>query len=165
MQMSSSINSPTLQMHLLKKYECPLLALNHTKNPILQARSILEQHDWNFETAVQLWYASLEADASDDDNDDMEEESSNPQPIPSSSRPPQTTTSGAASSSKQSKQGGGIRTLQDLGSQSHDHDEDDENSDNDYFAGGEKSGLAVHGGSGNRDPQDHIQSLLDRARR
>jgi UBX domain-containing protein 1 len=93
-----------------------------------------------------------------------EDEPTDPQPIPSTSGAAESGPSAGASSSRQTRQGGGIRTLQDLTSTgSHDHDDDDDHSDNDYFTGGEKSGLAVHGG--NRDPQDHIQDLLDRARR
>jgi UBX domain-containing protein 1 len=125
-----------------------------------QAKSTLEQADWDYKTAVQLWYASLEE--APEALDDMEED--DPQPIPSTSGASGSGPSAGASSSRQARQGGGFRTLQDLTSgDGHDQDDDDDHSDNDYFTGGEKSGLAVHGG--NRDPQDHIQSLLDRARR
>jgi UBX domain-containing protein 1 len=59
----------------------------------------------------------------------------------------------------------GPRTLRDLqndggSSHGHAHDDSDDESDQDYYAGGEKSGLAVQG-----DPQEQINSILDRARR
>lgn len=66
----------------------------------------------------------------------------------------------------------GPRTLKDLqgdsghGGHGHAHDEDDDEEDQDFFAGGEKSGLAVQNpGAGNSTPRDQINSLLDRARR
>ena len=87
-----------------------------------------------------------------------ESEHEKPQPIPSTNSEPSQPTRQSASGR------GGIRTLQDLGG-GQDHHDDDSESDNDYFTGGEKSGLAVHGGGGNRDPEDLVQKLLDRAKK
>ncbi len=78
------------------------------------------------------------------------------------------TTAQASSSSTKSgtrnqpkKKFASLKDLQD-DSHSHDHDEDSDK-DQEYFAGGDKSGLAVQEpGSGHNQ---HIQRLLDRARR
>jgi len=125
----------------------------------------LEDSEWEYETAVQTWFAIQHAEndsagdafeMEDDDEPDV------PQPIPSASTAPQGTTAAGASSKKSKKATGGIRTLSDLDG-SHDNGDDDENSDNDYFAGGEKSGLAVHGAPP-PNPRDQIEGLLNRAR-
>lgn len=115
----------------------------------------LEDNEWDLETAVQNWFAIQheENDSAGDAFDMDEDEPDVPQPIPS--------TSAAGASSKKAAKSSGIRTISDLGG-GQDHADDDENSDNDYFAGGEKSGLAVHGQPTN--PRDQIQNLLNRAR-
>lgn len=84
----------------------------------------------------------------------------------------------SASSSRQpparSQPQRGLRTLGDLqssggGSQGHGHDGDDDDSDyqddenQDLFAGGEKSGLAVQNPN-QSNPQDYINNILRRAR-
>ena len=60
----------------------------------------------------------------------------------------------------------GARTLRDLqasggGGHGHAHDDDDENQD--FFAGGEKSGLAVQNPN-QSNPRDQINNILKRAR-
>jgi UBX domain-containing protein 1 len=72
-------------------------------------------------------------------------------------------------------QRGGMRTLKDLqgdgGHAGHGHghanDDDDEDDDEqDFFAGGEKSGLAVQNpNAGHGNARDQINGILDRARR
>ena len=67
----------------------------------------------------------------------------------------------------------GLRTLKDLqsGAGGHGHAHDDDDSDEDYkddenqdfFAGGEKSGLAVQNPN-QANPRDHINNILKRAR-
>ncbi|KAF1996470.1 Cdc48-dependent protein degradation adaptor protein-like protein [Amniculicola lignicola CBS 123094] len=69
----------------------------------------------------------------------------------------------------------GLRTLKDLqsggaaGGHGHAHDDDDSDEDDhdenqDFFAGGEKSGLAVQNPGQQADPRDHINNILKRAR-
>jgi UBX domain-containing protein 1 len=72
---------------------------------------------------------------------------------------------------------GGPRTLKDLqgdgGHAGHGHahgpahdDDDDSADEQDFFAGGEKSGLAVQNPNAGSNPRDrHINSLFERARR
>jgi UBX domain-containing protein 1 len=56
-----------------------------------------------------------------------------------------------------------VRTFRDL---QNDEDRDDDHADQDpqqdFFAGGEKSGLAVQ--DPNRRPQDHFRNILNQAR-
>jgi UBX domain-containing protein 1 len=84
---------------------------------------------------------------------------------------------GAASSSSQppsSRQapprGGGPRTIKDLqsGGAGHAHgghsdDDHDDEENQDFFTGGEKSGLAVQNPNA-ANPRDHINNILKRAR-
>lgn len=125
--------------------------------------------------------------AGDDQNTNP---ASNPsqQPVPGGGRTlggayvPPTEASSSSSSRQQSasrqapQQRGvaGLRTLKDLqssggGGHGHAHDDDD-NSDEDerdenqdFFAGGEKSGLAVQNPN-QANPRDHINNILKRAR-
>ena len=83
-----------------------------------------------------------------------------PQPIRSTGGASRAQPAGASAG----QPAGGVRTLRDIGSVAQDEDDDDEK-DQDYFAGGEKSGLAVQGGGSGNNAQDHIQGILDRARR
>ena len=87
--------------------------------------------------------------------------------VPSTSSPsgpsqPRTTARGPAQR--------GMRTLQDLqgegDSRGHGHahppgDDDDDEIGQDFFAGGEKSGLAVQNPN---NAQDHIRNIIERAR-
>lgn len=110
------------------------------------------------------------------------------QPVPGGGRtlggayvPPTEASSSASSSRQQSTQRqpqqrgvAGLRTLKDLasgggGGHGHAHDDDDDDSDykddenQDFFAGGEKSGLAVQNPN-QANPRDHINNILKRAR-
>jgi UBX domain-containing protein 1 len=66
----------------------------------------------------------------------------------------------------------GLRTLKDLQNQGgdghgHSHGDDgsdEENENQDFFAGGEKSGLAVQDPSQAANPRDHINNIIKRAR-
>lgn len=87
----------------------------------------------------------------------------------SSSKPP------AASTQAASRGVAGMRTLKDLQSgggghgHGHAHDDDDDDDDHhddenqDFFAGGEKSGLAVQNPN-QANPRDQINNILKRAR-
>lgn len=125
--------------------------------------------------------------AGDDQNTDPA--SNQPQqPVPGGGRTlggayvPPTEASSSSSSRQQStsrqapQQRGvaGLRTLKDLqssGGGGHGHAHDDDDSDDDYkddenqdfFAGGEKSGLAVQNPN-QANPRDHINNILKRAR-
>lgn len=139
------------------------------------AQSYLEAFDYDVQNAVEAYFAAMEdggdgpedhvydnQDPTDADEEDEDDEHQ-PRPIPTSTS--QGPAAASSSSSRPSKPMTGIRTLGDLsGGRKDDHSGDDD-SDNDYFTGGEKSGLAVHGGHGNNNPQDQIQGLLDKARR
>ena len=91
--------------------------------------------------------------------------------------PPSASTAagGSSSSSRQAAprgggRGAGMATLRDLQGGSlaghgHSHDDDDDDDENqDMFAGGEKSGLAVQNPNSN-NPQDQVDRMLQRARR
>ena len=78
--------------------------------------------------------------------------------------------SASRTSNPKPKPKGGLRTLQDLQKESssrgqrNDSDDDDNDNDDeqDFYAGGEKSGLAVQ----NPDTAaDHVNEMLNRARR
>ncbi|KAJ4377602.1 protein phosphatase regulator [Neocucurbitaria cava] len=108
------------------------------------------------------------------------------QPVPGGGRtlggayvPPAEGSSSSASkpsgTSRQAPQRGGLRTLKDLqssgGGHGHGHAHDDGDSDDDeqdgenqdFFAGGEKSGLAVQNPN-QANPRDQINNILKRAR-
>lgn len=82
---------------------------------------------------------------------------SQPAPVaaPSSSR-------GASQPRKSKKKFASLSDLQGESS-SHDHDDDSDKDPQEYFAGGDKSGLAVQDPNGGHN--QHIQRLLDTARR
>ncbi|KAI4671658.1 UBX domain-containing protein 1 [Alternaria triticimaculans] len=93
-----------------------------------------------------------------------------PSPAPESSR---SSSQPAAARGQPAQRGvAGARTLRDLQSSggghghAHDDDDDDENPDDenqDFFAGGEKSGLAVQNPN-QSNPRDQINNILKRAR-
>ncbi|KAF2021243.1 SEP-domain-containing protein [Aaosphaeria arxii CBS 175.79] len=85
---------------------------------------------------------------------------------------PASSSSGQPAQGRQAPAQRGLRTLGDLQGRSgghghgHDHDDDDEEDDQenqDFFAGGEKSGLAVQNPN-QANPRDQINSILRRAR-
>ena len=133
-----------------------------------------------------------QASASDTDmagDDQTTDPTPNPpqQPAPGGGRTlggayvPPTEASSSSSSRQQSTQRqapqqrgvAGLRTLKDLqssaGGHAHAHDDDDsddqlnDDENQDFFAGGEKSGLAVQNPN-QANPRDHINNILKRAR-
>jgi hypothetical protein len=115
----------------------------------------LEMTEWDVTAAVDIWFQDETEEAEEPEDDAEPAAASNPVPNPTTAR-----TSGS------------IHTLNDINpTTSAEHGADDEDgSDNDYFAGGEKSGLAVHGNPhGNPPPargaNELLQGLFDRARR
>ena len=115
----------------------------------------LTASNWNIaaaSTAFQANVADAEGRSSGDDDDSSMDQSLDPAH----------TSSGGLSSSqpKRAGQGKKFATLGDLGASqapAEDHDDDDE--DQDFFAGGEKSGLAV------QNPDDLKRKILEKARR
>ncbi|KIW07401.1 uncharacterized protein PV09_02244 [Verruconis gallopava] len=151
-----------------------------TNAPPSEAENALGAHDWDVEAAVATWFASDrpgDEHASDDDDQDTA-----PPNVPGGGRtlggdgvasryvPPTAGRSTAASAPRSAgpptRAGrGGMRTLRDLQGDSHaGHGHDDEDDEEqDLFAGGEKSGLAVQNPGSN--PRDQIEHMLERARR
>jgi UBX domain-containing protein 1 len=142
------------------------------------ARHFLEACDYDESQALDAYFESLDNDADADEEDDDEEDDDlyaapPPRAIPTASstqQPPSQPAKRPASGPR--KPLTGIRTLGDLtNSHGHDDDDDDEDSDhNDLYTGGEKSGLAVHGGQPNKsknpkNPKDRIEGLLNKARK
>jgi len=166
-----------------------LCALTGTTNQELAA-SLLTSNNWDLDSAASLWFESQEQ-GPDEDDTPMESEPSAPPPPPVSGSSsggrtlggePAAETSSSASSQQVAYKptAKGPRTLKDLqGSSagghghSHDDDSDDEGPQQDFFAGGEKSGLAVQnpdaGGNlppgRNQQARDVVNSILDQARR
>jgi UBX domain-containing protein 1 len=153
----------------------------------LQAERYLAAGNWNIETAAALFFEQAdpaEEEQSDADVDMAGDEPTNPTPDPAQQQPgggrtlDGTYVPPAAGSSSSSQPAArrqpqrGLRTLGDLQSSgggghghSHDDDDDDEQDDEnqDFFAGGEKSGLAVQNPN-QSNPRDHINNILRRAR-
>ncbi|PNS16501.1 hypothetical protein CAC42_235 [Sphaceloma murrayae] len=123
------------------------------------ARQILEAADWNTEEAVRLYYASQ-------DGEDLNETEMDEEPAPR--RAGETGASQGGQSSRSSRPPGNpsrMRTLKDLqsGSAGDDSEDEDENKQ-DFFAGGEKSGLAVQNPNNSNKPADHFKSIMNQAR-
>jgi UBX domain-containing protein 1 len=119
-------------------------ATNSTRDDAVQ---YLEMAEWQLGAAIDLWFDGVD-DAEEDEGPATEPAPpSNPAPAPTAGR------------------GGPIRTLHDLNPSAGNDDDDDDASDNDYFAGGEKSGLAVQGNPPGERSNELLQGLFDRARR
>ncbi|KAF2160755.1 hypothetical protein M409DRAFT_70283 [Zasmidium cellare ATCC 36951] len=127
-------------------------------NPSI-AQGALNSADWNLEEAVALYFAANEDPQGDpdDDTNDFEEEMQSAPPTASSA-------AGQASSSRGQRTARPKQmTLRDL--QRGDDDEEEEKKDQDMFAGGEKSGLAVQNpGEGQSRPLDHFRNIINQAR-
>lgn len=157
----------------------------------LQAERYLDAANGDLQVAAELFYEqSAEADQPSDTEMAGDDEPTNPppeqQPVPGGGRTlggayvPPTEASSSSSSRAQSTQPkapqqrgvAGLRTLKDLqsggGGHGHAHDDDDSDDDKDdenqdFFAGGEKSGLAVQNPN-QANPRNHINDILKRAR-
>ncbi|KAG8627992.1 hypothetical protein KVT40_003865 [Elsinoe batatas] len=123
------------------------------------ARQILEAANWNSEEAVRLYYESQDADETEEPGMD---EDDTPQ------------RAGGAGASQGGKSSGPsrappnqsrMRTLRDLQSGSGGDDSDDEDeTKQDFFAGGEKSGLAVQNPNNPNNSSDHFNNIMNQAR-
>ncbi|PSN75412.1 SEP-domain-containing protein [Corynespora cassiicola Philippines] len=156
-----------------------------------EAERYLAAANWNIETAAQLYFEGAgDQDAAEQDLDMADDNAAQQNPTPNPPQQPQPgggrTLGGAyvppeaSASSSRSASGArqppqrGLRTLGDLqasssGGHGHGHDDDHSDSDvhddenQDFFAGGEKSGLAVQNPN-QATPRDHINNILKRAR-
>ncbi|KAI4722475.1 SEP-domain-containing protein [Aureobasidium sp. EXF-10727] len=124
------------------------------------AQTALTSSDWDIEQAVTLYFASQDAPA--EDSDDSLEEAAAPS-LPSTA-PAHNPTSSSTNRPPPNNRSNMVRTFRDL--QNDEDRADDDHSDHDpqqdFFAGGEKSGLAVQ--DPNRRPQDHFSNILNQAR-
>lgn len=131
-----------------------------------QALEILNSADWDVEAAVNLWQQEYGDDFSDEQNSaSLDGQASSA--VGGPSRDPVSAPGPSSSTARSSRVQGGLRTLSDLPSGNVDNEGPDSDSDNDqdFFAGGEKSGLAVQNPGRPSNPRDAINSIIDRARR
>lgn len=129
--------------------------INHSS----QAQTALAASDWNLEQAVALYFASQDAPDNDsEDNDDDETLHS------SSSLPPTQAAPPTSRPSRPPPQQSRMRTFRDLQNEAEREEggDSDDDPNQDFFAGGEKSGLAVQ--NPNNRPQDHFRNIMQQAR-
>ncbi|KAG0351067.1 hypothetical protein BC939DRAFT_482217 [Gamsiella multidivaricata] len=151
-----------------------------------QAEFYLEANNWDINAALSNFYEEPEAasapaagsrgrakaaTAQDDDDDDyMDEDDEDLEDIMARTTPRTASSSAAegkrkakADSSASGRRQGGIATFRDL-SKSEDEEEEDEDEDSqNYFAGGEKSGVMVQGPPGKKDPNALVEDILKKA--
>ncbi|CAD0094412.1 unnamed protein product, partial [Aureobasidium mustum] len=124
------------------------------------AQTALTASNWDIEQAVTLYFASQDAPAEDSDAS-LEEPAA---PSLPSLTPAANQSSSSANRPPPSNRSNMVRTFRDL--QNDEDRGDDDHSDHDpqqdFFAGGEKSGLAVQ--DPNRRPQDHFSNIMNQAR-
>ncbi|EMC93927.1 hypothetical protein BAUCODRAFT_124676 [Baudoinia panamericana UAMH 10762] len=123
------------------------------------AVTALQSANWNLEEAVGLFYAA--ADEPQEDEDDVDEQD---QPTHQTAQAPVPSTSSQPSSSSQKPSGQRPKqmSLRDLLRGDDDGEEEDKNQD--MFAGGEKSGLAVQNPDNRGGPPDHFKNIMNQAR-
>ncbi|KAG9954569.1 SEP-domain-containing protein, partial [Aureobasidium melanogenum] len=124
------------------------------------AQTALAASNWDIEQAVTLYFASQDAPA--EDSDDSLEESAAPS-LPSAT-PAANQSSSSTNRPPPSNRSNMVRTFRDLQNDEDrgDDDHSDQDPQQDFFAGGEKSGLAVQ--DPNRRPQDHFNNIMNQAR-
>lgn len=120
------------------------------------AQTALASANWNLEEAVALYFAAQEGG---DEGEAEAPQASASAPTASAPQP-----SSGAARSRQPPQGR-MRTLRDLqGGGNDDDDEDDGRDPQDFFAGGEKSGLAVQNPDRGQGGGDHFNNIMNQAR-
>ncbi|KAG9660810.1 SEP-domain-containing protein, partial [Aureobasidium melanogenum] len=124
------------------------------------AQTALAASNWDIEQAVTLYFASQDAPA--EDSDDSLQEPAAPS-LPSST-PAANQSSSSTNLPPPSTRPNMVRTFRDLQNDEDrgDGDHSDQDPQQDFFAGGEKSGLAVQ--DPNRRPQDHFNNIMNQAR-
>ncbi|KAK3844103.1 MAG: hypothetical protein J3R72DRAFT_438919 [Linnemannia gamsii] len=143
-----------------------------------QAQFYLEANNWDINAATSSFYeepqagtgsvgnrgtASRVADDDDDDYEDEDLEDVLAQSAPKSASAEGKRKAADSGASSGRRQQGGIATFRDLGkSEDEESDESDHESQN-YFAGGEKSGVMVQGPPGKKDPNALIEDILKKA--
>ncbi|KAF9102476.1 hypothetical protein BGX29_004558 [Mortierella sp. GBA35] len=135
-----------------------------------QAQFYLEANNWDINAATSSFYEEPQTGAAvggstgasrhvDDDEEDLDDVFAQTAPKSVSSEGKRK----AADSSASGRRQGGIATFRDLGkSEDEESDESDHESQN-YFAGGEKSGVMVQGPPGKKDPNALIEDILKKA--
>lgn len=127
-----------------------------------QAQGALVATDWNLAQAVTMFYVSQDAPAEEDDDASLgdmipQDQTPSPQPIPTTTSQP---TASSSRSTRPPQNQSKLRTLKDLrGGEGDDSDDSDEERQ-DFFAGGEKSALAVQNPN---KPADHFKNILQQA--
>ncbi|KAG9693963.1 SEP-domain-containing protein, partial [Aureobasidium melanogenum] len=124
------------------------------------AQTALAASNWDIEQAVTLYFASQDAPA--EDSDDSLQDSAAPS-LPSAT-PAANQSSSSTNRPPPSNRSNMVRTFRDLQNDEDrgDDDHSDQDPQQDFFAGGEKSGLAVQ--DPNRRPQDHFNNIMNQAR-
>lgn len=125
------------------------------------AHTALASADWNLQEAVALYFAAQEEGEDEESEDDpaQQQRQSASDPQPSLSQPSAAQSAPRRPPQNQSR----MRTLRDLQGSTNDDDDDDEK-DQDFFAGGEKSGLAVQNPGSAGGPADHFRNIMSQAR-
>lgn len=131
------------------------LRLHRRKQPTdssIQARQELAQHGWDVEEAVAQHFQPEHAAA---------DPVPPTQPVQPQSTPAQSSNSGKKPAGQRPKQ----MTLDDLKkAEEQSAGEEDDEEGQDMFAGGEKSGLAVHNPGQSSKPEDHFKNIMKQAR-
>lgn len=139
---------------------------------MFQAQTALTSANWNLEEAVALYFAAQDEPA-DRENEEDYNWDYEPEPAQESawSEPTPAQPSAAPTSSSSSRKPPAQRpkqmTMDELRKRNEERDDDsEEDKPQDLFAGGEKSGLAVHnpGQSGGGGPPDHFKNIMNQAR-
>ncbi|KAF9908985.1 hypothetical protein EC991_009167 [Linnemannia zychae] len=142
-----------------------------------QAQFYLEANSWDINAATSSFYEEPQAGAgsggnrgsashaNDEDDDDYEDEDL--QDALAQSAPKSASSEGkrkaADSSATTGRRQGGIATFRDLGKSEDEETDDSEPESQNYFAGGEKSGVMVQGPPGKKDPNALIEDILKKA--
>ncbi|THX22325.1 SEP-domain-containing protein [Aureobasidium pullulans] len=126
------------------------------------AQTTLASSDWNLEQAVTLYFASHDDPAEASSDEDVEEQAV--PSLPSTTPAANTSSSSSTNRPPPTNPSNMVRTFRDLQNDDDHGDDDhgDQDPQQDFFAGGEKSGLAVQ--DPNRRPQDHFRNIMQQAR-
>jgi UBX domain-containing protein 1 len=154
-----------------------------------QAEQFLTAGNWDLQAAAALYFDEAAPTDPTEHSEMADDEPQNPTPnVPPQQQqqpgggrtlagdyvpPPPASSSSRQPARRQPQRG--LRTLGDLqsaGASGHGHDDGDHDDDSDYqddenqdfFAGGEKSGLAVQNPNNQSNPRDQINNILRRAR-
>ncbi|RKO88010.1 hypothetical protein BDK51DRAFT_51660 [Blyttiomyces helicus] len=136
-----------------------------TAVPEEQARFLLEAAGWDIQAATSLYFSAMDVDPSSEDESDVGPSSSSAAPAPASSAASSASKSWGSSRNAPAKSGSGarIKSFRDLAANSSDDEGEEEDKQN-YFAGGEKSGVMLEGGPKDKPGhQDLVNDILQKA--